>query len=182
MQQKVQFVAAVIHEPDLLVLDEPFSGLDPINADVLRDIVRGQRAAGKTILFSTHLMEHAEQMCDDVCILARSRKVLEGELRAIKRAAQEARNCVVVELGGDAGGPNIPAPLRPGADTGIAEAHALGTGYELTLSPGVPTAGLLRRLLDAGQEVLRFERSAPTLHEIFVERVRDHDGPTAGGT
>ena len=92
MQQKVQFVAAVIHEPDLLVLDEPFSGLDSINADLLRDIVREQRTKGTTILFSTHLMEHAEQMCDDVCIVARSHKVLDGELRAIKKAAQEARN------------------------------------------------------------------------------------------
>ena len=98
MQQKVQFVAAVLHEPELLILDEPFSGLDPINADVLRDIVKEQKANGTTILFSTHLMEHAEQMCDDICIIARSRKVLEGELGAIKRAAREARSGVVVEL------------------------------------------------------------------------------------
>jgi ABC-2 type transport system ATP-binding protein len=177
MQQKVQFVAAVIHEPDLLVLDEPFSGLDPINADLLRDIVREQRTKGKTILFSTHLMEHAEQMCDDVCIIARSKKVLEGELRTIKKEAQQARNGVVVELGGERGS-EVPPPLRPGADTGIASARASGAGYELVLSPGASTSALLRRLLDAGQEVVRFEHAAPTLHEIFVDKVQQ-SGPDA---
>ena len=180
MQQKVQFVAAVIHEPELLVLDEPFSGLDPINADLLRDIVREQRTAGKTILFSTHLMEHAEQMCDDVCILARAHKVLDGKLRDIKRDAQAARNRVIVELGG-AHGAEVPAMLRPGSDTGIADARSTGSGYELTLSKGAPTAALLRRLLDAGEEVVRFEHAAPTLHEIFVERVRDSGGSAPEG-
>src|SRR5271170_7489685 len=77
MQQKVQFIATVLHEPDLLILDEPFSGLDPINADVLRDIVKKEKAQGRTILFSTHLMEHAEQLCDAVCILARGERVLD---------------------------------------------------------------------------------------------------------
>jgi ABC-2 type transport system ATP-binding protein len=173
MQQKVQFVAAVIHEPDLLVLDEPFSGLDPINADLLRDIIREQRTRGKTILFSTHLMEHAEQMCDDVCIIARAHKVLDGELRAIKRAAQEARNGVVVELAGHEGKDEVPAALRPGADSGIATARASGAGYELGLSPGTSASALLRRLLDAGEEVVRFEHAAPTLHEIFVDKVQE---------
>jgi ABC-2 type transport system ATP-binding protein len=180
MQQKVQFVAAVIHEPDLLVLDEPFSGLDPINADVLRDIVREQRARGKTILLSTHLMEHAEQMCDDVCIIARSRKVLDGELRAIKRAAQEARHGVVVELGGDPR-QDVPAALRPGSATGISSASASGQGYELVLAPGTSTNALLKRLLDAGEEVRRFEHAAPTLHEIFVEKVREQPGGAGAG-
>ncbi len=184
MQQKVQFVAAVIHEPDLLVLDEPFSGLDPINADLLRDIVREQRTKGTTILFSTHLMEHAEQMCDDVCIIARSKKLLEGELRGIKKAAQQARNGVVVELGGEPGqGPaqgEVPAPLRPGEGNGIASARArgVGAGYELVLSPGASTSALLRRLLDAGEEVVRFEHAAPTLHEIFVDKVQQ-SGPAS---
>jgi ABC-2 type transport system ATP-binding protein len=172
MQQKVQFVAAVIHEPDLLVLDEPFSGLDPINADLLRDIVREQRARGKTILFSTHLMEHAEQMCDDVCILARSRKVLEGQLRAIKRVAQQERNGVIVELAG-ASSEEVPPALRPGQGTGIVSARATAAGYELSLEPGASTSALLRRLLDAGHEVLRFEHAAPTLHEIFVSKVQE---------
>ncbi len=87
MQQKVQFASTMIHEPELVILDEPWSGLDPINADVLRDVVREQQAAGRTILFSTHLMEQAEQICDHICIIARGKKVLDGRLDAIKRAA-----------------------------------------------------------------------------------------------
>jgi ABC-2 type transport system ATP-binding protein len=180
MQQKVQFVAAVIHEPDLLVLDEPFSGLDPINADILRDIVREQRTRGKTILFSTHLMEHAEQMCDDVCIIARAHKLLDGELKAIKRAAQDARRGVVVELGGEPR-EEIPQALRPGGDTGVTSVKASGAGYELVLSSGASTSALLRRLLEAGEEVRRFEHAAPTLHEIFVEKVREQPGAAAAG-
>jgi ABC-2 type transport system ATP-binding protein len=180
MQQKVQFVAAVIHEPDLLVLDEPFSGLDPINADVLRDIVREQRGRGKTILFSTHLMEHAEQMCDDVCIIARSRKVLDGDLRAIKRAAQQERNAVLVELAGVQG--EVPPTLRAGAP-GVASVHAVGSALEVRLAEGTPAGAILRGLLDAGLEVVRFEHAAPTLHEIFVEKVqaRGDDGRADAG-
>ena len=91
MQQKVQFITALLHEPQLLILDEPWSGLDPINADVLRDIVLEQKAAGRTILFSTHLMEQAEKICDSVCIIARGKKVLEGPLERIKREASSDR-------------------------------------------------------------------------------------------
>src|SRR5690606_10228994 len=91
MQQKVQFAAALIHEPELLVLDEPWSGLDPINAEVLREIVLEQRAAGRTILLSTHLMEQAEKLCDGICIIARGEKVVDGELAAIRRAAADER-------------------------------------------------------------------------------------------
>src|SRR5690606_14599525 len=78
MQQKVQFIATVVHEPDLLILDEPFSGLDPINQDVLEGIVRELRAEGTTVLFSTHLMDQAERLCERVCLISRSRKVLDG--------------------------------------------------------------------------------------------------------
>ncbi|MCA9674121.1 MAG: ATP-binding cassette domain-containing protein, partial [Myxococcales bacterium] len=89
MQQKVQFAATMIHEPELVILDEPWSGLDPINADVLREVVRDQTRSGRTVLFSTHLMEQAEQICDQICIIARGKKVLDGKLADIKRAAAE---------------------------------------------------------------------------------------------
>ncbi|KAB2895147.1 MAG: ATP-binding cassette domain-containing protein, partial [Kofleriaceae bacterium] len=84
MQQKVQFAATMIHEPELVILDEPTSGLDPINADVLRDVVREQKAAGRTVLFSTHLMEQAEQICEHIFIIARGKKVLDGRLADLK--------------------------------------------------------------------------------------------------
>src|SRR5512143_1689724 len=80
MAQKVQFATALIHEPQLVILDEPWSGLDPINAEVLRDVVEEIRASGRTVLFSTHGMEQAEKVCDAVCIIARGRKVLDGRL------------------------------------------------------------------------------------------------------
>jgi len=185
MQQKVQFVAAVLHEPDLLILDEPFSGLDPINADVLRDIVKEQRASGRTILFSTHLMEHAEQMCDDICILAGSRKVLEGGLSAVKRAAREKRSGVVVELSarGRSESDEAPPAMQPGGASGITAIRRVtgvnGGAFEMTLAAGTEPSDLLRRLLDARLDVVRFELASPTLHEIFVERVGASQGGAA---
>src|SRR3989442_5839145 len=94
MQQKVQFITAVIHEPDLVILDEPFSGLDPVNVDVMRDTILELRSANKTIILSTHQMEIAEKLCDDVCMINRSRKVLDGRMREIRRSF--AQNAVAV--------------------------------------------------------------------------------------
>ena len=85
MQQKVQFVSTILHDPDLIILDEPFSGLDPINASLLKEIVQELKARNKTIIFSTHLMEQAEQMCDSICLVNRGRSVINGNIRAIKR-------------------------------------------------------------------------------------------------
>src|SRR5436189_3233301 len=98
MQQKVQFINAVIHEPQLLILDEPFSGLDPVNVEVLKEVILELKPAGKTIIFSTHQMEVAEKICDDICLINRSRKVLEGSIREVKRAF--SRNAVALRLAG----------------------------------------------------------------------------------
>jgi ABC-type glutathione transport system ATPase component len=85
MQQKIQFISAVLHDPDLLILDEPFSGLDPVNVDLLTDVVLELKRTGKTIIFSTHQMNIAEKICDDICLLNRSQKVLEGSIREVKK-------------------------------------------------------------------------------------------------
>jgi ABC-2 type transport system ATP-binding protein len=172
MQQKVQFIATVLHEPDLLILDEPFSGLDPLNADVLRDIVREQKDAGRTILFSTHLMEHAEQLCDAVCILARSERVRDGPLAEVKARARDARNAYRVELAREDGVP--PAALTSGPGMVVTRRPGKHHAFEVELAPGHAAGELLRRLIDAGEEIVRFERSVPTLHEIFVDHVRRH--------
>jgi ABC-2 type transport system ATP-binding protein len=165
MQQKVQFIATVLHEPDLLILDEPFTGLDPINADVLRDIVKKERAAGRTILFSTHLMEHAEQLCDAVCIVARGERILDGALADVKASARGGRHPYRVELARRNGAP--PAAL-PGA-------VPKGDGaWEVDVADAASAREMLRALVDAGEEIVRFERSVPTLHEIFVEAVQKH--------
>src|SRR5437773_6921482 len=100
MQQKVQFIGALVHEPDLVILDEPFSGLDPINAQALKDTVVELKRANKTVIFSTHLMDNAERLCDSVCIIARGEKVLDGQVAAVKEAAG-ARN-VALSLDGGA--------------------------------------------------------------------------------
>src|SRR5436190_14308399 len=100
MQQKVQFIAAVLHDPDLVILDEPFSGLDPVNVELLKDLVLELKAAGKTIIFSTHQMEIAERICDDICLINRSRKIKEGSMRDVKRSF--GRNSIALRFeGGD---------------------------------------------------------------------------------
>ena len=100
MQQKVQFINSIVHEPDLLILDEPFSGLDPVNLELLKDVILELKASGKTIIFSTHQMEIAERICDDICLINGSRKVLEGSIREVKRGF--GRHAVALRLqGGD---------------------------------------------------------------------------------
>ena len=90
MQQKVQFISTILHDPDLVVMDEPFSGLDPVNAQVLKDTLFELRARGKTILLSTHIMEQAEKICDHVCIIARGKKLVDGTLAEVKRIARRS--------------------------------------------------------------------------------------------
>src|SRR3954470_4741535 len=99
MQQKVQFIATLLHDPDLVILDEPFSGLDPINAQALKDAVLELKRRGKTVIFSTHIMDNAEKMCDSVCIIARGEKVLDGRVTDVKRAAS-ARHVALSLVGG----------------------------------------------------------------------------------
>jgi len=173
MQQKVQFAATMIHEPELIILDEPWSGLDPINADVLRDVVKAEKAAGRTILFSTHLMEQAEQICDQLCIIARGRMVLDGKLAEIKReAAQEGR----IALGFADAAARQRAEDGPLADRAlVASVRPPRAGdhadLEAELAGGADAPRLLAALVGAGVDIRRFEVVTPTLHQIFVERV-----------
>ena len=183
MQQKVQFAAALIHEPELVILDEPWSGLDPINADVLREVVREQRAAGRTVLFSTHLMEQAEQICEHVFIIARGRKLLDGRLADVKRdAAAHGRVALGFETAADAG---RAAPvladrglIAPRADEAAADAPD-ALDVEIVLASGGDSQRLLLALTGAGVGLRRFERVVPTLHQIFVERVGRHEAEVA---
>jgi len=169
MQQKVQFASALLHDPDLLILDEPWSGLDPINARVLRDIVLSRREAGATVLFSTHLMDHAEQLCDKVCIIARGKKVLEGELAAIRRSAAADRIVALdfeVEFEANEAARGIvddPANVRRVVQR---KGHV-----EVELADGTSSSSLLGCFLKAGVELRRFEVVTPTLQQIFIDRV-----------
>jgi len=168
MQQKVQFAAALIHEPDIVILDEPWSGLDPINADVLRTTVDEIRDAGRTVLFSTHQMEQAEKVVDAVCIIARGKKILDGNLREIKRTYESA-GWIALAWGEPGKSAEVlatktliaetRAPLGPDADA------------EVRLAAGATSDQLLRELLQASVALRKFEVLSPSLHQIFVEKV-----------
>jgi len=163
MQQKVQFIAAVLHEPDLLILDEPFSGLDPVNVELMKEIILEVKATGKTIILSTHQMEIAEKLCDDICMIHKSKKVLNGSLREIKQSF--ARNAVALRFeGGD----------RVLDDSSlVAQVKRNSDDTEVLLAPGANAQTLLKRLVDSGATVTRFELVEPSLNDIFIEKVRE---------
>ena len=163
MQQKIQFITSVLHDPDLLILDEPFSGLDPVNVELLKDIVLDLKRAGKTIIFSTHQMEVAEKLCDDICLLNRSQKVFEGSLRDIKKSF--GRNSVAVRCEGGDGvldDQTLVSKVVRHAD----EAQAL-------LAEGADAQVLLKRLIDSGAIIGRFEMVEPSLNDIFITKVTE---------
>jgi len=175
MQQKVQFATALIHEPELVILDEPWSGLDPINAEVLRDVVDEIRRGGRTVLFSTHQMEQAEKLVDQICIIARGRKLLDGPLADIQR--REAADGIVSL--GLAPGPGD-AASRAAADAVLGDRalvaerrapRASAADCEVKLADGATAQQLLAALVAAGVGLQRFEVVVPTLHQIFVDRV-----------
>ena len=172
MQQKVQFATALIHEPELVILDEPWSGLDPINAEVLRDVVDEVRARGRTVLFSTHQMEQAEKVCDAVCIIARGTKVLDGNLREIKRASA-GEGLVAIGFSDDAAAQRADPVLADRAV--VAEKRPPRPGdvahCEVKLADGVAPQKQLAALVGADVELRRFEVVVPTLHQIFVAKV-----------
>jgi ABC-2 type transport system ATP-binding protein len=163
MQQKVQFVAAVIHRPDLLILDEPFSGLDPVNQRLLRDLVREEHRRGATVLFSTHVMVHAEQMCDHVVMIHRGAKVLDDEIGAVR--ARFNPRALLFE------------PFDPDADVqvlasvpGIARLHKDGAAWTLGLTPDADLAPVIQRVA-ATLAPARLEVRRPTLEDVFVSIV-----------
>jgi ABC-2 type transport system ATP-binding protein len=171
MQQKVQFATALIHDPELVILDEPWSGLDPINAEVLREVALELRAAGKTVLFSTHGMEAAEQLCDQIVIIARGRNVLSGRLADIRRAAAAERR-VAVHLEDDvARGAATPVLADPAL---VASQRVPGDDplrLELELAADASPQVLLAALVGAGAALRGFAVVTPSLHEIFVAKV-----------
>jgi ABC-2 type transport system ATP-binding protein len=163
MQQKIQFIAAVMHDPDLMILDEPFSGLDPVNQELLKEIVLELKAEGKTIIFSTHQMELAERICDDICMINRSNKVLDGTLREIKRSF--GRNSVALRLEGSDGQGVLADPAL------VTKVEQHSDEVEALLAEGADAQELLRRLIATGARVTKFELVEPSLNDIFIEKV-----------
>ncbi|MHC4574276.1 MAG: ABC transporter ATP-binding protein [Planctomycetota bacterium] len=164
MHQKLQFAVTVINEPELLVLDEPFSGLDPVNQELLRGIILELRDAGKTVIFSTHVMHEAERLCDFILLINKGKAVLDGRLDEI-RAGQRS-GAVSVEVEGDAnfvGGLSMVAGMK-----------REGRRLEIALAEGVESQELLKALVGRVR-VQAFEVKVPSLHEIFIKLVGADD-------
>jgi ABC-2 type transport system ATP-binding protein len=166
MQQKVQFVSTILHSPDLVILDEPFSGLDPISAGLLKEIVQELKENNKTIIFSTHLMEQAEELCDEICLINHGRKVLGGQVREIKRGF----GWRYVAIDGENYEPTLNNnPL-------VKEFTPNRDHTEIILQDGADPQSLLRQLVADGARLTRFEMVAPSLNEIFIESVKKANG------
>ncbi|MCR4315949.1 MAG: ATP-binding cassette domain-containing protein [Planctomycetes bacterium] len=166
MGQKVQFLATVLHSPDVLILDEPFSGLDPVNTEFMISVIEKFRAEGKTILFSTHVMEQAEKLCDDILMIHRGKVVIRDTISAIKE--QFAQNAFEVELDGDGKFLN---DLDEVAEVHFAEENG-GLVYDVELKEDRSSRELLGSII-AHAGVKRFERRTPSLHDIFIALVGD---------
>ena len=163
-QQKIQFIAAILHDPDVLIMDEPFSGLDPINVRLLKEAFLEMRSRGKTLIFSTHQMETVEELCESIAIVDRGRVIVSGAVREVKR--QMGRQVVRLATDGDGHGVDWLTAM-PGVE--------LTTRREDYVELHVPAdrdpATILKAAIDRGDRVTRFEIAEPSLEEIFVEHV-----------
>ena len=169
MQQKVQFIGTVVHEPELLILDEPFSGLDPLNQDVLEEIIKDFHSKGTTILLSTHLMDQAERLCERVCLISSARKVLDADLKELK--AKERTGVVAVSFEGSdqwLQGPEIDYIRESNGE------------LHLILKEGADHQSILKRGLEYGVKIFRFDLVEPRLHEIFVRHAGTESVGDAG--
>jgi ABC-2 type transport system ATP-binding protein len=160
MQQKAQFIATVLHEPDILILDEPLSGLDPVGVNVMRDVFVDLRRQGKTVVLSSHQMETVERLCDAIALIHRGRKVLEGPVSEVR--SRHGKNTLVLAYEGDGA---FLADLP-----GVLKVNDFGRYVEIKMAEGTDPQAILREAA-ARIRVSRFEVVEPSLHDIFVEQV-----------
>jgi len=168
MQQKAQFIATVLHEPDVLFMDEPMSGLDPVGMDVMREAMLDLRRKGTTIVLSSHQMEAVEKLCDRVALINRGEKVLDGAVSEVR--ARHGKNTVVLAYDGDG---SFLASLP-----GVAKVTDFGQYVEVRLQDGTDPQPLLREAAER-LRLRRFEIVEPSLHDIFVETVKGHEKEAA---
>ena len=166
MQQKAQFIATVLHDPELLILDEPFSGLDPVAASLMRDVLLDLKRQGKTLVLSSHQMETVERLCDAIALVSRGEKLLDGPVSEVKR--RYGRNTLVLAYDGDG--------AFLGSLPGVAAVSDFGRYVEIRLAEGGDPQGVLHAAV-ARLRVSRFEIVEPSLHDIFVEQVKCHGEP-----
>jgi ABC-2 type transport system ATP-binding protein len=164
MQQKIQFISTVLHDPDLLILDEPFSGLDPVNVEFMIDVLSEFRRSERTVIFSTHLMETAERLCHDILLINKAKKVIGGSLREVK--ASYGRNLIALRASGGEdvlGDSSLVRRVVENADE-----------REIELAPDVDAQHLLAKLIASGSEISKFEKVEPSLNDIFINAVESH--------
>jgi len=164
MQQQVQFIATVIHDPKLLILDEPFSGLDPVNATRMRKEILRLHADGTGVIFSTHRMEQVEELCEFIVLINRGQNILEGKVADIRRQFQDNR--YHLEYRGD-----LPAGIGQKAEL----VNPTPQSVDLQLKEGQSGNELLRYLLDANVEIVGFREVLPSLNEVFIKKVTQLD-------
>ena len=162
MSQLIQFVITVIHEPDLIILDEPFANLDPVNTELLKEIILELKSEGKSFILSTHRMNEIEELCDRVFMINKGRGVLYGDLAEIK--SRYRRNSVFLEYEGELG--SLPGVTRRNDRKGSAE---------LVLDESITPQNVLEQLIQMGVTVNRYEVSTPPLHDIFLQVVGEKD-------
>ncbi len=165
MQQKIQFIATLLHEPELIIMDEPFSGLDPVNARLLEETLVELKNEGRAVLFSTHRMDQVEKLCDAIALVHGGRVVLEGSMREVKARYPRERVLLATE---HPLGLLLEEPAIRGA---LAESKVFTNHAELRLKPGADVQQLLRQILAGGAAVTHWEVQEPSLEEIFVRTV-----------
>jgi ABC-2 type transport system ATP-binding protein len=161
MQQKVQFIATIVHDPEILILDEVFSGLDPINTALVKEYLVDFRKRGKTIVFSTHVLEQADKLCDEICLMAKSKKILEGSLKELKRRQAGDQLRLVIQA----------TPAEVAALPGVRTSAAANGEFVVSLVAGSDRREFLRRVLER-HEILAFSQREPELEEIYLSAVR----------
>ncbi|HEU5380785.1 MAG TPA: ATP-binding cassette domain-containing protein [Ktedonobacteraceae bacterium] len=163
-QQKIQFLATILHDPLILIMDEPFSGLDPVNTAVLKDALLEMHRQGKTIIFSTHQLEQVEELCEDVLIIDHGQTLLSGSVREVKR--QHGRNVVRLKLENDTQA--LWLDMLPGVHVTKRRQDYIEMQIQATLSPN----GIVETALQHGGIISRFEQAEPSLTDIFLEHVQ----------
>ena len=161
MQQKLQFVTTIIHDPKLIILDELFSGLDPLNMELMKDIILDLKRKGKTILFSTHVMEQAEKLCDSLCMISKGKKVIDGTLGDIK--SKFGKNSIQIDIEGDG---KFIRDLN-----GVKAMTEFNNYIEIQLNENADTNEILKRVVEKVY-VRRFEKVEPSLYDIFIDTAK----------
>ena len=170
MQQKMQFITTIIHEPELLILDEPFSGFDPINANLLKEEILLQKEKGATIILSTHNMASVEEICDDIVLINKSKKILEGNITEVKNRFKKHRFAIEIEKNDRLANIDLPNYVELISQT--EKAHA--TIFDMQLLTNISPNELLTYFIEKGN-IISFQELLPSMNEIFIEQVNSYN-------